>query len=368
MQNVEISGQIRNPGTVPFKEGMTLKDLLASVNFGTDSNVEYVNNMTDNKMDKISTSNLVAEITNNSPEEAAQTENSIKQENTVKTVYLYDLLTKNNKLDNIKLNAGDKVLFRQATKREPLKIVKVLGYVNNPGIYALKPGMRLTDAIEASGGLSQDGYLKGLVLLRPTILQAQQTALQESILKLQEEISLKTNELQSLNNSNNTTDIMGYINNQKQLLDTLKEKAAREYGRININIESNDIKLLDNIQNIELKEDDEIFIPFASQHVVITGEVLNQSAIAYNPNKTVKYYLDRVGGFTNHAVKSKVFIIEANGLTKRAKRISSITVNPGDSIIVPRKISAPVNWLEISKSFTQIISNSLSTIFIITKI
>jgi len=141
-----------------------------------------------------------------------------------------------------------------------------------------------------------------------------------------------------------------------------------EYGRISIDIDSNDIELLNNIQNIELMEDDEIFIPYASQHVVVMGEVLNQSAIAYNPDKTVKYYLDRVGGFTDQARKNKIYIIEANGITRKVNKISSTTVYPGDSIMVPRKISAPVNWLEISKSFAQIISNSLSTIFIITKI
>ncbi|MDD3013252.1 MAG: SLBB domain-containing protein [Candidatus Gastranaerophilales bacterium] len=362
MQNIEISGYVLNPGIVPFKEGMTLKGLLGSINFGSNSDIEYVNKVKDSP-NKVMTSDLVAEISNDI------TEDTITTENTIKTVYLYDLLTKNDKNADIELNAGDKILFRSVTNKETVKTVKVLGYVNNPGVYKFRTGMQLTDAIQLAGGLSKDAYLKGLVLLRPTVSQAQKIALQESLIKLQEEISLKTNEIQSINNSNdNNSDITAYINNQKELLNTLREKASKEYGRINIDINSNDIKALNNIQNIELREDDEIFIPFISQHVVVIGEVLNQSAIAFNPDKTVKYYLDRVGGFTDQAVKNKIYVIEANGITKKVKRISSTTVHPGDSIVIPRKVTLPINWLEISKTFAQIISSGLSTIFIMTKI
>jgi len=371
MQNIEISGYVLNPGIIPYTEGMTLKDLLASVKFGTNSNIEYINNKAKNSPN-ILTSELIAEITNNlsaNKENTDKTENADKTKKTVKTVSLYELLTKNDKEADIKLQAGDKILFRPATSKEPVRTVKVFGYVNNPGVYELNTGMRLADAIQVAGGLSKDAYLKGLALIRPSVSQEQQIALQESILKLQEEIVIKSNELQSLNsNTGSNSNITSYIDSQKELLGTLKEKALKQYGRISIEIDSNDIKSLNNLQNIELREGDEIFIPFVSQHVIVMGEVLNQSAISYNPNKTVKYYLDRVGGFTDQAKRNKVFIIEANGITKKVDKLSSTTVYQGDSIIVPRKVTLPVNWLEISKSFAQIVTSGLSTIFIMTKI
>lgn len=354
METVEVSGCVKNPGLIPYKNGMTIRTLLGSVELGSESGINYVNSGT--KPD-FKTSNIVVEITNPNEKNLSGT----------RTVYLYDLLTKNDLNINTVIQPGDKVLFRSVEKFESPRTVSILGYVNNPGVYSINRGMKIKDAINLAGGLSPDGYLKGLVLLRPMILEAQKKEMQKSMTKLQEDILIKSSYIQA-SNPGVSVNMKEYLENQKGLLELLQEKASENYGRISINIKTSDINQLSEDENIELSEGDEIFIPFMSSHVLVMGEVLNQTALAYKPGRTVKYYINNVGGTTNQADKGRIIIVKANGISKKVQNQSTATLEPGDAILVPKKVRIPINWMALIKDVAQTISSTLSTVYVMTKI
>lgn len=339
MSNVEISGNVNNPGFIPYKEGMTLKDVLSITNFNVFSN------------------NIVAEITNPNDE--------FKN---VKTIYLYELFRQKDDSLNLELNPNDKILFRKVSAKEVIKTVKITGNVKNPGFYSVYSGMKLREAIEIAGGLAPNAYLKGLSFYRPSLSESQKEAVNTSILKLQENISMKVNTMESISDINQKADLTRFIENQQNIINVLKEKITKDYGRISINITSNNLNDLKGYENLEIQNGDEIYIPSIPQHVSIMGEVYNQSAIAYNKDKNIKYYMDNVGGLTKQANKKDTYIIRANGSTSKVKNIEMEIPEPGDTIIVPRKITIPLNLVSMLKDFTQIAFNALNTIFILTKL
>lgn len=385
-ETVEISGYITNPGLIPYQEGLTLKKLLGHVRFGNSSCIEFVSN----KNNEIRTKNLVAEIitsnsdlqintiiTETSEEKDLDSENQVQPEEAgknipTKIVYLYDLVVKNDAKADVSVKSGDKIIFRNLQANETVETVGVFGYVNSPGVFKYSKGMKLKDAIKNANGLEENAYLKGLVLLRPSIAENQRKNTEDSLVKIQEEIALKVNMIQSLNNKSNE-EVKGFMDSQKDLLEIVKEKAQKDYaqknyGRLTIEINTNNPEELDDLSNVELKPGDEIYIPYRSEYVAVMGEVLNNTAVSYIPRMPARYYINKVGGFTEQSKKRKAYIVKANGSVKKLKNPDKVILEPGDTVFVPKKIGVPINWLEIAKSFAQIAGNVLSSVYILTKI
>jgi len=346
--NIEVSGCILNSGLIPYKDNMTLKNVLSLVKFEKDENIQYISN---SDKDNIDINNIIAEI-------STIDENGIPK---TKTVYLYELLTKNQ--EDVILKPEDKILFRELTENETLKTVEVLGYVKNPGIIKLYPDMKLLDAIKIAGGSAKEGYLKGLILLRPSISEEQKRILEKATLDLNKGILEAANKSQIVPNEDKN-----FLTTQRELIKIMEKKADKEYGRISLNIKSDNPEDFSDHENITLQDGDKIYVPIKPQHIMIIGEVLNPSAIAFSPDKTYENYVDAVGGLTKEADKKKIYISKANGFSQRVVKTDKICIEAGDSIIIPRKISKPIDWFEFSKNFAAIIANTLNTIFIITKI
>ncbi|MEW5819701.1 MAG: SLBB domain-containing protein [Cyanobacteriota bacterium] len=345
---VEVSGIISNPAFIPFKEGMKLKDIIRLVNFLDNPN------------------EVVAEITNSGVEEESEDAKSLSLN--TKIVYLYELLTENDDKLNIQIAANDKIMFRKVNDKEALREVSVSGYVNKPGVYNVRPGMRLSDAIKIAGGLAQDGYLKGLVFLRPSIGEMQRKALTKSYLQLQEDIALKVNKMQAIKDPARKADFEEFSENQMDLLNIMKQKIEQDYGRVVLNIESNYLEDLNNEYNLEIRDGDQIIIPYIPQHVTIIGEVSNQSAIAFIPGMKPSFYIDQVGGFTKEAKKNRSYIIKASGRTEHLKNFKSIVVEPGDSIIIPRKVRIPINAGQVLKDMFGMAFQTTGMVYMIDRI
>ncbi len=326
---------------------MTLKNVLNLVNFDKNSNIQHISNTTNNEIDINNIAAEISTIENGNP--------------AIKSVYLYNLLTKNQQ--DITLKPEDKILFRELNENENLKTVEVLGYVKKPGILKLSPDMKLSDAIKIAGGVAKEGYLTGLILLRPTISEEQKQILEKAMLDLNKGILEVANKSQIVPNEDKN-----FLSNQKELVQIMEKKADKDYGRISLNIKTENPEDFSEQENITLQDGDKIYIPIKPQHIMIVGEVLNPSAIVFSKEKTLKNYIYDVGGLTKEADKRKIYISKANGFSQRAQQWNNVSLEPGDSVIIPRKISKPVDWFEFSKNFATVIANTLNTIFIITKI
>ena len=65
--------------------------------------------------------------------------------------------------------------------------------------------------------------------------------------------------------------------------------------------------------DISLREGDVLQVPEYTNTVKISGAVMMPNTVSYSEGEGVKYYLGQAGGYSQHAKKSKKFIIYMNG-------------------------------------------------------
>jgi len=99
----------------------------------------------------------------------------------------------------------------------------------------------------------------------------------------------------------------------------------------------------------------------------------NSISVLYEKDRTVAYYLQKVGGPTTDADKKQISVIKADGSVvsitqKDADSVywdseshqwnfggfMGIRLNPGDTILVPKKMDK-LMWLKNTKDITQIL-------------
>jgi polysaccharide biosynthesis/export protein len=87
--------------------------------------------------------------------------------------------------------------------------------------------------------------------------------------------------------------------------------------------------------------------------VLIIGQVYNSNAITFTPKKKASWYLSQSGGATRLADTGAIFIIRANGSVTSGRNLMSYGVlsseaDPGDTIVVPEKVTVGVSgWTDL---------------------
>lgn len=362
-QFVDVYGCINMPKHLTYKPNMTLKDVLTDIQFiesdmaqNHESAVNYkhepqqgevrLNATTQNANRLIPTENVAVEITSPSGD--------------TQLYYLYDIMINSDRIKNIVINPEDKIFFRTLRGNEVMKTVKISGFVKHPGVYSFVEGKRLTDIIETAGGLTSDAELRGIVFTRA------------SLRNKQIDIALKNNEKdiellkgrvaggfkQDKDDKQTKLDLINILENSE-------EEIVKNYtGQISLNIEKNDIKSISNEDNLFVQDGDDIYIPRISNHVTVMGEVYNEQAFVYKKGTKAKYYIKKVGGYTPNANKFRTYKVSVNG---RAKKIGkNAKIEPGDTIIVPRKIAGN-DWIAPVCSALQGLGSLFVMIFGISK-
>ena len=290
---VTIDGEIKNPGTFDYFEGLTLNDLLiqaGGLNGSASKRVEIARmiiseNFDDKGMQKAELINV--EITPENNEQAK----------------------------NFELKPFDVINIRRLAMYDKPQMVVVSGAVNYAGKYVLvNKKDRVLDIIQRAGGLNSLADVKGVRIKRP--IQAKQI---EDV----ENININLGKKDSIQNKL-----------EKKLKEDLK------FATIPVDWESI-VKDSKNATNVILFPGDEIVVAPFSEGVKVAGNVLLTSEIPYSKGKGFGYYLDAVGGLDNKGWKKKAYIIYPNGKAGVASSFLFFRnypkVTPGSQIIVPEK-------------------------------
>lgn len=178
------------------------------------------------------------------------------------------------------LKPFDLVYVRKSPRYEPQKNVEISGEVLFPGKYSIKDkSQRISDLIKMAGGLKEGAFLRGARFYRDTT-------------------------------------IIGV-----ELQKVLEKPDSKE--------------------NLLLLDLDRLVIPRELQTVKLTGELLNPVSIPFNRIFTIKDYISAAGGYTEFAVRNRVYVKYANGTSGRTKHIFFIPIYPkveqGSEIVIPSK-------------------------------
>jgi protein involved in polysaccharide export with SLBB domain len=292
---LSISGEIRNPGSYPFADSITLQQLILLAGGFTDRAIPTSIEVARQKK-QVDIMQL-----------GASTSELIQ-------VSLSTDLTKVGA--DFYLQPSDIVLVKADPSKKPQITVRVSGQVLFPGTYTLESQQdRLSTLIKRAGGLLPTADKMGIKIIRITIL-ADTEDLNKIIKKL----------------SNSTQDSV-----------LAKQQVASYALSSEIAVAWNDNKSDDNPRTeITLEAGDEIVIPQLRNTINITGEVLKPVSVQYLQNGSFKYYISSAGGFSSKAKKAKSFVVYSNGRSKKAGSFLGLfktypKILPGSTVVVPAK-------------------------------
>lgn len=308
VRQVEISGNVRAPGTYPLEDGMRVSDLIRAG--GNLNEAAYA---------------LEAELTRYSIGEGA------KRMISVVNVDL-DAVRRGNLAANLELREHDYLIINRMPDWDSTWTVTLEGEVQFPGDYRVRRGETLADVIGRAGGLTKDAFAEGAVFLREALKEREQQQIEDLARRL--EADLGSLSLQAAADGGSDTLSTGRV-----LLEQLRETEA--VGRLVIDISDRSDLAKTDAASVEMRDGDKLLVPTKPQVVSVLGETQQNSSHLYRPNLSRDDYIDLSGGLTRRADKKLIYVVRANGAVIAANRSKwfgrrgNVDIRPGDTIVVP---------------------------------
>jgi polysaccharide export outer membrane protein len=255
-------------------------------------------------------------------------------------------------LDSIIINADYNNMqfvakkYNIVTFRSPVNdliTVTIRGAVDFPGTYTINSESVLSDLYALIGNFKTEAFLDGIIFTRESIRSRQRLSIQKS----------KENLNMALLTRTQKGDNIGDISIIQALSETIE---PQNLGRIAGNFSPQSLSADKTI----LLDGDTIFVPINPNVINVLGEVLNPIAFEYNKEISVRSAIQNAGGYQDYADKRKVYVIKANGMIEMASRnifTRNVKLEPGDTIVIPRKIITNNPGLESLLPVTKVLSD-----------
>src|SRR3989440_10925680 len=306
---IAITGMVQQPGTYPWRPGMTLRQLMVLARgprIGADlRDAEIARLPADRSKGQLATTVRV-------PLDSSY----LAERDSARYIGPPGVaFPAGGTAAEVALQPYDNVLIFRQPDFELQRTVTITGEVLYPGTYALKAkDDRLADLVQRSGGLTPRAYPEGIRFVREM-------------------------------------DNRGRIN--IDLPKALKDRASRD--------------------NVILQPGDSIRIPEYQPSVRVMGAVNSPGSVLYRRGANLEYYLSAAGGFTHNAEKGEVSVRFANGEVKTRRRSLLFGTNPkpgpGSEVSVPAKDpNAPhTDTVALFWAIAQIFASTVAIIVVVTR-
>ena len=221
--------------------------------------------------------------------------------------------------------------------------VTITGAVDFPGTYTLQSDSTIQDLYNLVGNFKKEAFLEGIIFTRQSVRDRQLNAIKKSEEDLNKAFLASTQKGEDI----------GDINIIRALAETIEPE---NLGRIAGNFSPQSSSSI----NTLLFDGDTLRVVKNPNTINVLGEVLNPTAFEFSKKLNVKSAIAKAGGFQDYADKQKVYVIKANGIVQRAKRnifTQNILLEPGDTIVVPRKIISDSPVIKALVPVTSILSD-----------
>lgn len=309
-RTITVVGAVNTPGTVPWREGITLRDAI----------LEARGLAPGASLDSVEIARLPAD---RSGGQLAETFRVV-----LDSTYLFDrdslgryigppgTAFRPSGAPEVQLRAWDNVLVFRQPEFEFQRPVTIRGEVRFPGTYALKhKNERLTSLVARAGGLTDRAYTDGIRFLR----------LADGVGRLGVDLA----------------------------------RALRQPGSHN---------------DVILRPGDDITIPEFLPSVRVAGAVNSPGSVLWERGKPIAYYLNAAGGLTPNANGSQASVRQANGqvLTRRRGLLfvgrSDPQPTPGSTVTVPEKPERPArDNITLLTALASVIASSATIIIALTR-
>lgn len=312
--DVEIFGEVARPGVYPYADDMTLEDLVIGAGGLKDA-----------------ASTVRVDISRRIKDPKGTTTG--RETGQMFSFGLKDGFVVDGQ-PGFTLQPYDQVFVRRSPAYQEQLNVDVTGEVLYSGTYSLThKNERISEVLNKAGGPTEFAYVRGAKLFRKAT-PGEQARMADIVEMMRKELG------------EGAIDSLGIDVEDRYTVGIDLEAALKNPG---------------GIADIVLREGDSIAVPEYANTVKISGAVMMDNTVTYNPSKGVKYYLSQAGGYSQNAKKNKKFIVYMNGQIAEVKGSGKDQIEPGCEIIVPNKRQRP-NALSSVLSYASSFA-SLATMF-----
>ena len=307
-QVVEISGDVRLPGKYPLLANRSIDTLIALA--GGFENSAYLSS---------------AEVTRI----------NFNSEGSAGIATFKVPLTENS--DFFELKPLDQVRINRIPNWSYGDVVELTGSVVFPGTYPIVPGEKLSRVLSRAGGIAENGFAQGAVLVKVEAKKREQAQLENLIASIQRNVLAQS---QTREQENNVGSSSSNAQSDIEFLEGVLQNEAG--GRVVIDLPA--ILAGDVTADIQLEAGDSLFVPEFNNTVSIIGEVRQPGTFKYDGDRSVGDYINLAAGLTARANRKDIYAVRANGkvdLVDSKRSLLSFTpsnmskLEPGDTIIVP---------------------------------
>ena len=298
---VEVTGQVRFPGTYPISNSASLLDVV----YAAGGLTEAAN------LKKGEISRLV--------------QSDYESSHTQHIQFELGAALKGDMAHNVSIQPRDVInIFQQANWQEELKVT-LEGEVRYPGEYTIKEGETLTEVIARAGGLTEFAAPEAAFFSRQSLKELEQKQARNMARSLSKELAFKS--ISSSYANVNVSEVQLLVN---QLT------TVEGVGRLVIDLP----KLLSKeTSDVKLENGDSLLIPSFRNEVNVIGEVQVATSHIHNEGWDFDNYIKSSGGLRQQADDDRIYVIRANGLVDVPNDSwfsgDKLAVNPGDTIVVP---------------------------------
>lgn len=305
-EEVQVLGEVNNPGRYPLFEGMRVSDLIFAG--GNLSEAAYRDH---------------AELTRY---EVVKGERRVLRHVQVDL----DAVLNGDPRPDLLLEPYDRLLIRRISNWRSDEVVTVTGEVAFPGRYPIEEGEHLSSLIERFGGFLEDAYLPAAVFRRSDIKSLQREQLDRMAAQLEADLS-RLSVAPTRSSSSDQARRQAALEAGRELATRLKSIEAT--GRMVIDLDD-PAEIAGTESDIVLADGDHLHVPKRPDFVMVMGQVNNPTAFQYDGGRSLSHYIRRAGGTTRFADRGRTYVVRADGSVDTRARFAE----PGDVVIVPESL------------------------------
>jgi protein involved in polysaccharide export with SLBB domain len=323
---ISITGAVRRPGQLPYRDGMTLRDAVLEANGLQDG--------------ALLTEAEIASL----PENRQPGVTAVARRVPLDSTYLFTRTATGQYIGppgvaapaanapEVPLQPYDQILIERQPEWALPRSVSVQGEVKSPGEYTLTTKTdRLSDVIKRAGGLTPSAYASGIVFVRHPATSSSQVGQSAALMvggELPRELRIGVDLPAVLRNPNSP-------------------------------------------DNVTLIDGDSIFIPQYTPVVIVRGAVNAPTGIAYRPGADIDYYVRSAGGETVKGDFGRAYVAQPSGKLETKHRhllfdISKPVPQPGSTVFVPEKDpNDKRDWNAITASVASMVASLVGIVAIL---
>ena len=319
IQEVEIIGQVKKPGTYFYSPNMKLLDLFDLASGYKDSS--FWKTIYHSR----------GELVRRNPTERYETVFEINLTELIKDNPQHNLLLQN--LDRFVIHANPNYFEKNN--------ILITGEVNIPGAYPLSSeNESLKSLLKKAGGLTNTALENGISIFRDE---------KYFDFEYNNQNQVEIDKIYSLTGNTNPQDQLDTNNDDI-------EKESSENSRLRVAWNNTDILLMPG---------DSIVVREKTNTIFVRGSVYNSGVIEFRKGKSLRYYINAAGGLTELGNKNGIIILYPNGLISPKKWYNNPKVMEGSIIIVNQKVpETPFDITQFATNWTSIISSIITAIIL----